>query len=169
MRSGPHPLAPALALACRERDAACSRLQAELAAQRAARAQLDQLQDYAVQTAARHGLQTGSMRSGDCLHNYGQFIARLAHAAALQTQVLAGHGGKVQRAQRALAQTQLRVTGLEQLIARQRQQQLRAQLRQEQKQSDEQAARRRAARQPVFCGSDEHGTDPDCCACAPGR
>ncbi len=77
-------LAVAVEVASRKRDDARQALQDMLAAQQAARAQLDQLEDYARETQARWGMKADTTMKPEVMYHHYQFMDRLGHAAGVQ-------------------------------------------------------------------------------------
>ncbi|WP_298207786.1 flagellar export protein FliJ [Acidovorax sp.] len=133
-------LAVAVDVALRKRDAARKVLQDALAAQQAARAQLDQLEDYARETESRWGMKADTAMQPEVMYHHYQFMNRLGHAASIQTGVVGDQAGRVEGAQRALLEAELRLTSLRKVVDKRRQDQELQQMRREQKQTDERAA-----------------------------
>ena len=133
-------LAVAVEVASRKRDDARQALQDMLAAQQAARAQLDQLEDYARETQARWGMKADTTMKPEVMYHHYQFMGRLQHAMDLQTTVVASHDGRITAAQQALLATELRLASLKKLADKRRQEHELLQTRREQKQTDERAA-----------------------------
>lgn len=133
-------LAVAVEVSERKRDEARRVLQDALAAQQAARAQLDQLEDYARETEARWGMKADTAMQPEVMYHHYQFMARLGHAAGMQTGVVGDHAGRVEAAQRALLDAELRLASLRKVMDKRRYELELAQARRDQKQTDERAA-----------------------------
>ncbi|MBV7544137.1 flagellar export protein FliJ [Acidovorax sp. sic0104] len=133
-------LAVAVEVSERKRDEARRVLQDALAAQQAARAQLDQLEDYARETEARWGMKADTAMQPEVMYHHYQFMARLGHAAGMQTGVVGDHAGRVDAAQRALLDAELRLASLRKVMDKRRYELELAQARRDQKQTDERAA-----------------------------
>ena len=133
-------LAVAVEVASRKRDDARQALQDMLAAQQAARAQLDQLEDYARETQARWGMKADTTMKPEVMYHHYQFMNRLGHAASIQTGVVGDQAGRVESAQRALLEAELRLTSLRKVVDKRRHDLELQQMRRDQKQTDERAA-----------------------------
>lgn len=133
-------LAVAVDVASRKRDAARKVLQDALAAQQAARAQLDQLEDYARETESRWGVKADTAMQPEVMYHHYQFMNRLGHAASIQTGVVSDQAGRVESAQRALLEAELRLTSLRKVVDKRRHDLELQQMRRDQKQTDERAA-----------------------------
>jgi flagellar FliJ protein len=73
-------LVVAVEVASRKRDDARMVLQDALAAQQAARSQLDQLEDYARETQARWGMKADTAVKPEVMFHHYHFMDRLGHA-----------------------------------------------------------------------------------------
>ncbi|GDY36911.1 flagellar export protein FliJ [Acidovorax sp. NB1] len=133
-------LAVAVDVASRKRDAARKVLQDALAAQQAARAQLDQLEDYARETESHWGVKADTAMQPEVMYHHYQFMNRLGHAASIQTGVVSDQAGRVESAQRALLEAELRLTSLRKVVDKRRHDLELQQMRRDQKQTDERAA-----------------------------
>ena len=133
-------LSVAVEVAERQRDEARKVLQDTLAAQQAARAQLDQLKSYARETEARWGVKADTAMKPEVMYHHYQFMNRLGHAAGIQTGVVGDHAHRVEAARQALLQAELRLASLRKVVDKRRQELELAQMRREQKQTDERAA-----------------------------
>ena len=133
-------LAVAVEVASRKRDDARQALQDMLAAQQAARAQLDQLEDYARETQARWGMKADTTMKPEVMYHHYQFMNRLGHAASIQAGVVGDQAGRVESAQRALLEAELRLTSLRKVVDKRRHDLELQQMRRDQKQTDERAA-----------------------------
>ena len=133
-------LAVAVDVASRKRDAARKVLQDALAAQQAARAQLDQLEDYARETESRWGMKADTAMQPEVMYHDYQVMNRLGHAASMQTGVVGDQAGRVESAQRALLEAELRLTSLRKVVDKRRHDLELQQMRRDQKQTDERAA-----------------------------
>lgn len=133
-------LAVAVEVASRKRDNARQVLQDVLAAQQAARAQLDQLEDYARETQARWGMKADTAMKPEVMCHHYQFMDRLGHAAGVQTGVVGEHANRVELARRSLLEAELRLASLRKVMDKRRHDQEQAEMRRDQKQTDERAA-----------------------------
>ena len=133
-------LAVAIEVAERKRDAARKVLQDAMAAQQAARAQLDQIEDYARETEARWGMKADTAMQPEVMYHHDQFMDRLGHAAGMQTGVVGEHAGRVEAARRALLDAELRLASLRKVVDKRRRDLELAQTRRDQKQTDERAS-----------------------------
>jgi flagellar FliJ protein len=130
----------AVEIASRKRDEARQALREAQAVQQAAQAQLSQLQDYARETEQRWGMQADTTVKPEVMFHHYQFMGRLDHAAGLQTSVVGDQAARVERAQRTLMETELRLASLRKVLEARRLELERAQARMDQKQTDERAA-----------------------------
>ena len=135
-------LSVAVEVAERQRDEARKVLQDTLAAQQAARAQLDQLQDYARETEARWGMKADSTVKPEVMFHHYHFMGRLDHAAGLQSGVVDDHAQRVALAQQQLRDAEVRLASLRKLLEKRQMEALQAQARRDQKMTDERAALR---------------------------
>ena len=133
-------LAVAVEVAQRKRDEARRVLQDTLAAQQAARAQLEQLEGYARETEARWGVQADTTMKPEVMYHHYQFMDRLGHAAGLQTGVVSEHAGRVEVSRRNLLDAELRLASLLKVMDKRRRDIELALMRSDQKQTDERAA-----------------------------
>ena len=78
-------LSVAVEVASRKRDDARKVLQDTLAAEQAARAQLNQLEDYARETESRWGMKADTAMQPEVMYHHYQFMNRLGHAASIRT------------------------------------------------------------------------------------
>ncbi len=140
MSSALRGLMVAVESAERQRDEARRSLQNTRNAQMAAQGQLDQLQAYANETEGRWGMRANATVAPEVMFHHYQFMERLNHAMGLQTTVVQQHNYRVEQAQQRLLQTELRLTSLQKLVDKRRQEIELAQMRREQKQTDERAA-----------------------------
>ncbi len=140
MSSALRGLMVAVEAAERQRDEARRSLQNTRNAQMAAQGQLDQLQAYANETEGRWGMRANATVAPEVMFHHYQFMERLNHAMGLQTTVVQQHNYRVEQAQQLLLQTELRLTSLQKLVDKRRQEIALAQMRREQKQTDERAA-----------------------------
>lgn len=124
----------------RQRDEARRLLQIARNAQMAAQSQIDQLQAYAQETEGRWGMRANATMAPEVMYHHYQFMDRLGHAIGLQTIVVQDHERRVDHAQQALLQTELRLTSLKKLTDKRGQEIEQAQTRRDQKQTDERAA-----------------------------
>ena len=140
MSSALRGLMVAVEAAERQRDEARRGLQNARNAQMAAQGQLDQLQAYANETEGRWGMRANATVAPEVMFHHYQFMERLNHAMGLQTTVVQQHNYRVEQAQQLLLQSELRLTSLQKLVDKRRQEIELAQMRREQKQTDERAA-----------------------------
>ena len=109
-------LSVAVEVASRKRDDARKVLQDTLAAEQAARAQLDQLEDYARETESRWGMKADTAMQPEVMYHHYHFMDRLGHAASIQTSVVGDQSARVQAAQRALLDAELRLASLRKVV-----------------------------------------------------
>jgi flagellar FliJ protein len=133
-------LVVAVEVASRKRDDARMVLQDALAAQQAARSQLDQLEDYARETQARWGMKADTAVKPEVMFHHYHFMDRLGHAAGIQTGVVEDHASRVEAARGALLEAELRLASLKKVVEKRRADLERAEMRRDQKQTDERAA-----------------------------
>ncbi len=133
-------LSIAVEAATRKRDDARKVVQAALAAQQAARAQLHQLEDYARETEARWGVRADATIQPEVMYHHYQFMDRLGHASGIQGGVVSDQAGRVHAAQSALLQAELRLSSLRKVVEKRRHDMELLQARRDQKQTDERAA-----------------------------
>lgn len=130
----------AVEVASRKRDEARRLLQDAQGAKHAAQNQMEQLQGYARETEGRWGMRADAEVKPEVMFHHYQFMDRLGHAVGLQTGVLADHDRRVQDAQGALLQAELRLASLRKVVEKRQQDQALQQMRREQKQTDERAS-----------------------------
>ncbi len=133
-------LSVAVEVASRKRDDARKVLQDTLAAEQAARAQLNQLEDYARETESRWGMKADTTMQPEVMYHHYQFMNRLGHAASIQNGVVGDQSARVQAAQRALLDAELRLASLRKVVEKRRNDLALQQQRRDQKQTDERAA-----------------------------
>ena len=133
-------LSVAVEVASRKRDDARKVLQDTLAAEQAARAQLNQLEDYARETESRWGMKADTTMQPEVMYHHYQFMNRLGHAASIQNGVVGDQSARVQVAQRALLDAELRLASLRKVVEKRRSDFALQQQRRDQKQTDERAA-----------------------------
>ena len=133
-------LTVAVEVASRKRDAARQALQDALAAQQGARAQLDQLEDYARETQARWGMKADTAMKPEVMFHHYHFMDRLGHAAGVQTGVVGDHASRVAAARGALLEAELRLASLKKVVEKRRADVERGEMRRDQKQTEERAA-----------------------------
>lgn len=133
-------LSVAVDVASRKRDGARKVLQDTLAAQQAARAQLDQLEGYARETESRWGVKADTAMQPEVMYHHYQFMDRLGHAAGIQAGVVNDQSDRVEGARRALLEAELRLASLRKAVEQRRNDLERQQMRRDQKQTDERAA-----------------------------
>ena len=126
----------------RHRDEAhAALLQGEDGARRA-RQQMDQLQAYHAEYAARTPTQRGRATSIDELRSHHAFMQRLDQAVAQQQGLLQAAEARVAQQRLLLLQRETRVASVRKLLQRRQAEAQRGALRQEQLRSDEAAAQR---------------------------
>ena len=133
-------LSVAVEVASRKRDDARKVLQDTLAAEQAARAQLDQLEDYARETESRWGMKADTAMQPEVMYHHYQFMDRLGHAAGVQTTVVGDHAARVEKARRTLLDAELRLASLRKVMEKRKADLDLVQMRRDQKQTDERAA-----------------------------
>lgn len=137
-----------------ERARVVARLQAHLGS---LRVQLQQLETYAVETEKRWIGGTHSQITGEMVRHHYQFMERLRHAMAMQTDVIAAALEDVANARRSHLQMEVRLQGLREVMNRRKQQVQRVVGRREQRQCDEFAALAHTRR--VAVGEDDDDRD----------
>lgn len=138
-------LVMAIELATRRRDAAGQALAQVLQRHAHAVHQLDQLQSYAADTQGRWSVAAQSSTTPQIVGHSYQFMARLDDTVNLQHGVIADVQRQCQTARQGLLDAEVMLAGLQRLIEKRRQDQLRRGGRLEQQQTDEFASRRRTA------------------------
>ena len=133
-------LSVAVEVASRKRDDARKVLQDTLAAEQAARAQLNQLEDYARETESRWGMKADTAMQPEVMYHHYQFMDRLGHAAGVQTTVVGDHAARVEKARRTLLDAELRLASLRKVMDKRKADLDLVQMRRDQKQTDERAA-----------------------------
>jgi len=133
-------LSVAIEAAERKRDAARTALLERQNAQRAAQAQMDQLQGYVLEMQTRWGAQEGLAVQPEVMHHQYQIMDRLQHALGLQTRMVADVEIRLETARQALLAAELRVTSLQKVVQARKRDLALAQMRREQKETDERAA-----------------------------
>lgn len=133
----------AIELATSRRDAAGKTLALVLQRQTHAMQQLGQLESYADDTRRRWSVSAQASISPQIVGHYYQFMARLDHTVSLQQGVIADVQRQCQAARQGLCDAEVVLAGLQRLLDRRRQEQLRRAAQREQLQTDEFASRRR--------------------------
>jgi len=144
-----HGLQLAMEQAQRTRDdraRVVARLQAHLGS---LRAQLQQLENYAVKTEKRWIGGTHSQITAEMVRHHYQFMERLRHAMELQTAVIAAALEDIDSARRLHLEMEVRLQGLREVMNRRMQQVQRGVWKREQRQSDEFAAQAHTRRVAV--------------------
>ncbi len=130
----------AIDLATRKRDALRQALSQEHAGVARAYEQLNQLEGYAGETDARWINGSVGAVSNELIQHHYQFMGRLQHAIALQRTAIESAEKQQERVRLQLVDAEVRLSGLNQILAtREKAIALRMKLR-EQKQTDEFAA-----------------------------
>lgn len=152
--SGQKTLLLAIDLATSRRDEAQVHLRNLLHAQAHAQDQMQQLQQYAVETGQRwlKGAQVST--TPEMLRHHYQFIGRLEQAIVLQEGVLANHAQRIEAARQQLLQAECRLGSFKQLLATRRLAVARTRQRQEQKQMDEFASQQSQRQQRLQAEND---------------
>ena len=130
----------AVEAATRKRDAARQVLQDMQRVAQAGQAQLEQLSGYAQETQGRWGMREGGTVQPEVMYHHYQFMNRLGHAASIQNGVVGDQSARVQAAQRALLDAELRLASLRKVVEKRRNDFALQQQRRDQKQTDERAA-----------------------------
>jgi flagellar protein FliJ len=135
--AGQQTLLLAIDLATARRDEAQAQLQNIMQAQAHAQDQMQQLQQYAVETEQRwmQGAQVST--SPEMLRHHYQFMGRLDQAILLQEGVLANQEQRREAARQLLMQAESRLSSFKQVLASRRATIAKTRQRQEQKQMDE--------------------------------
>lgn len=152
--SGQKTLLLAIDLATTRRDEAQAYLQNMLQAQAHALDQMQQLQQYAVETEQRwlQGAQVST--TPEMLRHHYQFIGRLNQAIVLQEGVLANYAQRIEVARQQLLQAECRLSGFKQVLATRRLALAKTRQRQEQKQMDEFASQQSRRQQRLQAEND---------------
>ena len=130
----------AIELATRKRDEARQLLRQRQQSLAAAQEQMQQLQSYQAEMQQRWGAHEGAQLKPEAMYHHHPFMQPLQHAIELQTKVLRDQELRLQAAQQALMNTELRLTSLQKVVQMRRKDMALAQQRREQKQTDERAA-----------------------------
>ena len=136
-----HPLHMLLQQAERERDAALAALREAEDAERRARQQASQLDQYRLDYRQRWGAQAGRAGTVLQLQCYQGFIQRLEQAMAQQARQCESSARRAAQARVRLQATELRVAAVRKLIERRQQAEHALAGRRAQKQTDEAAQR----------------------------
>ena len=152
--SGQKTLLLAIDLATTRRDEAQAHLQSLLHAQAHAQDQMQQLQQYAVETEQRwlQGAQIST--TPERLRHHYQFIGRLDQAIQMQEGVLANHTQRIEAARQLLMQAECRLSSFKQVLATRRLAFAKTRQRQEQKQMDEFASQQSRRQQRLQAEND---------------
>jgi len=140
-------LLPAIELATRQRDDAGLALAQVVRRYEHARQQLEQLQSYAADTAARWSVTSQASATPQIVGHYYQFMERLDQTIVMQQGAIVEVQRQREAARQVLLEVEVRVAGLGRLLEKRRAEMARTQSQREQRQSDELAAqmhRRRA-------------------------
>lgn len=136
-----HGLQLAIDLAVRQRDACAQGLALAQQQTQHGQQQLQQLQSYAQDTDARWTQgQPAAGLSAELVRHHYQFVERLQHAIGMQDGVMANLVRQELQCRQALAQAEMRLAGLKQVLDRRLQQRLAVEQRREQARMDEMAA-----------------------------
>lgn len=127
-------------LAVSKRDQALAELQKMTQAHAFAQSQSDQLQQYAGETSQRFTQGAQKSTTPELLHHHYQFMGRLQQAIDLQQGVLGTSQARVEDAQKAVVQAEVRLASLKQVMAKQMVELTKHKQRMDQKQMDEFAA-----------------------------
>ena len=130
----------AIEMAVRKRDEARNALLERQRAHAAAKSQMEQLENYALEMQQRWGASEGAAMKPEVMFHHRQFMDRLQHAIDLQTRVMNDQNIRLEAAQKALMAAALRLSSLNKVVETRRRAMALAQMRREQKQTDERAA-----------------------------
>lgn len=130
----------AIDLAKRKRDDAGAVLLQARQEHSIARAQMEQLESYALETEARWALGSRTTANPEIMGHYGQFTERLRQAVDMQGSVVAEHERAIEAARHKLVEEDIRLAGLQRLLDKRRTALAHALAGREQKQLDELAA-----------------------------
>ncbi len=130
----------AIEMAVRKRDEARNALLERQRAHAAAKSQMEQLENYALEMQQRWGASEGAAMKPEVMFHHRQFMDRLQHAIDLQTRVMNDQNIRLEAAQKALMAAELRLSSLNKVVETRRRDMALAQMRREQKQTDERAA-----------------------------
>lgn len=134
----------AIELATRDRDELAkivARVERNLVA---AKDQMGQLEGYSVETDARWIGSASRNVSPELMRHHYQFMDRLQHAIALQSNAMANAGRQLEQAKANLLRAEFRLTGLNQVLKSRMSLLMRTAQRREQRQTDEFAAMQHA-------------------------
>lgn len=135
-----HGLQLAIDLAERQRDACAQALAHALRQVQQGQQQMQQLQSYAQDTDARWTRGSSAALSAELVRHHYQFMERLQHAIGMQDGVMANLARQELQSRDALAQAEMRVAGLKQVLKKRMQQRATSEQRREQARMDEMAA-----------------------------
>jgi len=135
------PLLTLLAHAERERNAAMAEAKRVEMEHRNAQRQVEQLQTYRRDYEQRWSTQFSHSGGIDILHCYQGFVTRLGQAIDAQERVTLLAAQRLERAQEAWQEQEMRVASVRKLIERRGREERGAEDRREQKQLDEHASR----------------------------
>ena len=127
----------AVDLAVAKRDQALAVLQTHRRNYAFAQSQMDQLQQYALETEQRWTTSAQISTTPELLQHHYQFMARLNQAVLLQQGALATSVSKVQAAEQQVLQAEFRIASLKLVLAKRQGELTTLHERQEQKQMDE--------------------------------
>lgn len=130
----------AIDVAIQRRDQASRVLAGAERAAAQARAQMDQLQGYAAETASRWATGARTVTSPEMLHHHYQFMDRLQQAVVMQEGVIADLLQRAEQARQRYLAAEARLSGLQKILERKLMELSAQQARREQKQMDEFAA-----------------------------
>ena len=130
----------AIEMAVRKRDEARNALLERQRAHAAAKSQMEQLENYALEMQQRWGASEGAAMKPEVMFHHRQFMDRLQHAIDLQTRVMNDQNIRLEAAQKGLMAAELRLSSLNKVVETRRRHMALAQMRREQKQTDERAA-----------------------------
>lgn len=130
----------AIEMAVRKRDEARNALLERQRAHAAAKSQMEQLENYALEMQQRWGASEGAAMKPEVMFHHRQFMDRLQHAIDLQTRVMNDQNIRLEAAQKGLMAAELRLSSLNKVVETRRRDMALAQMRREQKQTDERAA-----------------------------
>ena len=127
----------AIELATRQRDQCAKAVAAARKTQGFAQGQMGQLEGYAADVDARWIKSGSNPLSVELIRHHYQFMDRLQQAIGLQGTVIQNTGRQVEQAQKALLQVEVRLAGLNHVLANRQAAMQLTQKRREQRMTDE--------------------------------
>lgn len=133
-------IALAIEVATQKRDQAGKSLVQAQRAYLSAESQMEQLKNYAEETASKWATGAQAQTSAELLRHHSQFMNRLQQAINLQAEVLENEARRVDAAKRLTLDAESRLAGLKQMLKKKQMERARVQARREQRQTDEVAS-----------------------------